>query len=118
MKLLKVGKTNEQIRTTASGLGSQNLNSRSKRQDLGIPSFLISHPLNLKICTWKDSFHLAGVVDDPVPWLDDALEHGGCRLCLLPTSTLLKHLFLAITLLSPCYHVASTLLAPWLDDTW
>ena len=95
MKLLKVGKTNEQIRTTASGLGSQNLNSGSKRQDLGIPPFLTSHPLNLKICTWKDSFHLAGVVDDPVPWLDDALEHGGRLFCLLAPCTLLWHLALA-----------------------
>ena len=41
--------------------------------------------------TWKDPLHLSGVVDDPVPWLNDALEHLGLP-CLL---------------LAPCLNVTS-----------
>ena len=36
--------------------------------------------------TWKDPLHLSRVVDDPVPGLNDALEHLGlpCLLQLAP----------------------------------
>ena len=62
---------------------------RRANWELGSSSFtseslFLFYPQNVIVSTWKDPLHLSGVVDDPVPWLDDALEHLGLPCLLLP----------------------------------
>ena len=72
---------------------------------LWIPFFSFIPRICVMFSTWKDPLHLSGVVDDPVPWLNDALEHLGLPCLLLAPR-------LNVTSLDASNHPQITILLP------